>query len=171
MTDDNAVIVSFRGCSQILKIRRNTGEIVWRFGGADSDFTITDDPVGEFCGQHTVIVIQNGNLLLFDNESYCLGPRETDFGQFTLIVEYELDLEAGEARFVRDLSLGGAFENFTDGQGSAQLLSNGHMVAGWARGTDTSVTEFDEKGNEVFAMSIFNSETLANSYRALRHPS
>ena len=45
--DDNHLIISNRRSSEILKINRYSGEIIWRFGGPQNDFTILNDSIFE----------------------------------------------------------------------------------------------------------------------------
>jgi hypothetical protein len=45
-TSDGGLIASFRNTSQVMKIDRPSGEVVWRLGGKSSDFTFVDDPYG-----------------------------------------------------------------------------------------------------------------------------
>ncbi len=171
LTPDGDLIASFRGCAQILKIDRPSGDVIWRLGGSDSDFIIVGDPFNEFCGQHTVLEVAEDRVLMFDNGEYCLGDRETAFGQFTRIVEYRLDFPAGQANFVRDHSLNGAYQEFTDSQGSVQLLPNGNWLNSWGRGPDMSINEVDPSGKEIFAMKILFDGSIAVTYRAFREAS
>jgi hypothetical protein len=50
-----------------VNVDASTGRARWRFGGDRSDFTILDDPLTGFRGQHSVQVLENGNLLFLDN--------------------------------------------------------------------------------------------------------
>ncbi len=53
--DDENWLVSSRGFSQVLKLNRTTGAVIWRLGGANSDFTYINDPFEGPCGQHTPV--------------------------------------------------------------------------------------------------------------------
>ena len=168
LTIDGDLIGSFRGCAQILKIDRPSGDVIWRLGGGMSDFLIAGDPFNEFCGQHTALELADDHILMFDNGSLCLGDRENDFGQFSRVVEYRLDFSTGQAHFVRDHSLNGTFQEFTRSQGSVQALNNGNWLISWGNGPDMSITEVNPSGNEVFAMKIQVDESIAVTYRAFR---
>lgn len=58
---DGNLLASFRNISTIIKIDRQTGEIVWRLGAPP------------LSGQHAPTPLPNGNLLIFDN-----GPHRLD---------------------------------------------------------------------------------------------
>lgn len=171
LTVDGDLIASFRGCGQILKIDRPTGDVIWRMGGSRSDFLIVGDSFNEFCGQHTALEIASDRILMFDNGNYCAGDREIAFGQFSRVVEYRLDVSAGQAHFVRDHSLNGTYQEFTRSTGSVQLLANGNWLISWGRGPDMSITEVDPSGAEIFAMKILFADSIAVTYRAFREPS
>lgn len=55
------LLVSFRNISTIIRIRRQTGEIVWKLGAPP------------LAGQHAPTPLANGNILIFDN-----GPHRLD---------------------------------------------------------------------------------------------
>ena len=58
---DGDLLVSFRNISTIIRIRRQTGEIVWKMGAPP------------LSGQHAPTPLANGNILVFDN-----GPHRLD---------------------------------------------------------------------------------------------
>jgi hypothetical protein len=71
---DGNYIVSWRNMAEITKIDARSGAIIYRFGGRNNQFRILGDPLYDangqgfaFCGQHSVQVLADGNLLLFDN--------------------------------------------------------------------------------------------------------
>lgn len=168
LTEDGDLIGSFRGCAQVLRIDRSTGDVDWYLGGSQSDYLITGDPFNEFCGQHTAWQLENGNVLMFDNGSFCLGDREALYGQFSRAVEYSLDPETSQAMFVRDYSLDGAYQAFTRSQGSVQPLTNGNWLVGWGNGPDVAVTEVSPSGQTVFEMRLSVEGETSVSYRAFR---
>lgn len=171
LTSDGDLIASFRGCGQILNIDRPSGDVNWRLGGSMSDFLIVGDTFNEFCGQHTALEVATDRVLMFDNGSLCLGDREDAFGQFSRVVEYRLDSSTGQAHFVRDHSLNGAYQEFTRSQGSVQLQTNGNWLISWGNGPDMSITEVDPSGVEIFAMKILFDGSIAVTYRAFREAS
>ena len=176
VVDDADIIASFRGCSQVWRIDRETGAGEWLLGRSNrSDaewesqkgirtLKIVGDPHGEFCGQHSARLIPNGHLVLFDNGWHCLEDPETrdtqrtDWG-FSRVVEYALDIDNGEAVFVRQHCLGNECEQFSEAQGHIHRMDSGHWLVSWGRGAvdnwdrtgpypEASLTEVDPLTNE-----------------------
>ena len=174
--DADIIIASFRGCSQVWRIDRETGAGEWLLGRSNrSDaewesqkgirtLKIVGDPYGEFCGQHSARLIPNGHLVLFDNGWHCLEDPETrdtqrtDWG-FSRVVEYALDIDNGEAVFVRQHCLGNECEQFSEAQGHIHRMDSGHWLVSWGRGAvdnwdrtgpypEASLTEVDPLTNE-----------------------
>ncbi len=176
VVDEADIIASFRGCSQVWRIDRETGAGEWLLGRSNrSDaewesqkgirvLKIVGDPQGEFCGQHSARLIPNGHLVLFDNGWHCLEDPETrdtqrtDWG-FSRVVEYALDPDNGEAVFVRQHCLGNECEQFSEAQGHIHRMDSGHWLVSWGRGAvdnwdrtgpypEASLTEVDPLTNE-----------------------
>lgn len=176
LTPAGDLIGSFALCSQVLKIDRPTGDVIWQLGGGDSDFAIVGDSFNEFCFEHTPSELSGDRVLLFDNggqqENLCFGDRIADFGQFSRAVEYQLDFSTGQASFVRDHSLFGTYQVHTPSQGSVQALDNGNWLINWGNVENDamSVTEVTPSGDEILAIKILYDGNLAVSYRAVRDP-
>ena len=165
---DGDWILSLRYMSQVLKVDRTTGDVIWRLGGLSSDFDFIDDPWDGMCGQHTVARLDNGHLLAFDNGEPC-GVGVPDRPQ-SRVVEYELDEMAMTATVVWSFSREG---QYAEHQGSAQRLDNGNTVIGWGADMNSPkfVTEVDAAGNIVFELeATVAGESNSVSYRARRYP-
>ena len=67
---DNNLIISNRKSSEIIKIDRQTGDVIWIMGGPTNEFIILNDPLNGVSWQHDVSRLENGNLLVFDNGNY-----------------------------------------------------------------------------------------------------
>ena len=163
---DGNLIVSARGTSQVAKIDRVSGEVLWRLGGTSNQFTFVDDPYSNLCGQHTASRLESGNILIFDNGQYC-WPENAARGELTRVVEYELDAEQMTARLVWSYVHDTAY---TIAAGSAQRLENGNTMIGWGRGPVTIATEVDADGNKVLEMTATANGETVRSYRARRFP-
>ena len=177
---DGEIVGSFRGCSRVLGIDANTGEVLWRVGRSNlsdeqwaargigpAPLSIVNDPLGEFCGQHAASILPNGNLLLFDNGVVCvvnpwtfekLGRAGEDYSR---AVEYALDIDNNEAVYVREHSMHGEKNRYAWSTGGVELLDNGDWLISWGRPRggedplDVSVTQVDPStGKEKFEISF-----------------
>ena len=149
---DGDIVASFRGCSKVLQIDGTSGEVLWRLGRSNLSteewqsrdigpppLKIVGDPYGEFCGQHSARLLDNGHLSLFDNGVACLkdprtGETERVGGEFSRVVEYAIDLEHGEAIFQRHVFLHGRMDSLSFSMGQADPLPNGNWLITWGRG-------------------------------------
>jgi hypothetical protein len=159
MDPDGNYVASFQAMDEIDKIDAATGETLWRFGGRHSDFVIDGDPLNGFQGQHSVRVLPNGNLLLFDNRS---GPDPLA----SRAVEYELDHEAGRARMVWQFRPDPSITSRI--MGSVQRLLNGNTVVGF--GVAARVIEVSPGGAVVAdgALVMTGISEPVQFYRAIR---
>jgi hypothetical protein len=165
---DGNWLLSSRGYSQVVKIHRTSGEVMWRLGGLSSDFTFVDDPYNGFCGQHTASRLENGHILLFDNGRDCdpaiLGSRPVR----SRAAEYALDEGAMTASLVWSYERDGisAFS-----QGSAQRLSNGNTLVGWGNGAHkTLATEVTAEGDVVYELTARTKNNIrVGNYRAAKY--
>ena len=153
---DSNLIVSSRNLDEITKIDRKSGEIIWRLGGKNNQFTFLNDTVG-LSAQHSATILPNGHLLLFDN-----GNSHTP--HFSRAVEYRLDQTAKTATLVW------SYRNTPDVAsifwGNAQRLKNGNTFISWGK-NNIAATEVDAKGEKVFEMT-FPADVF--SYRIFRFP-
>ena len=152
LLSDGHYLLSLRGCAQIVKVHSGTGAVLWRISltnlsaaqwearttSAVAPYTIVDDPEGEFCGQHAAKLTGNGNLLLYDNGNHCLIDPDTAASRADLeasrVLEYSLDHDQGEARFLRQHSLGGSGSTaFTPFTGLVAPMDNGNWWVSWGR--------------------------------------
>ncbi len=89
-----------------------------------NQFTFVDDPLGGFDGQHTVRVLPNGHLLIFDNGWTHSPPTSR-------AVEYAIDRVCKTATMVWQYSARPPI--FNDFTGAVQRLANGNTVVAWTR--------------------------------------
>ncbi len=179
---DGDIVMSLRGCAQVLRIERATGAVVWQLGGsrptradrpmpssgAAAYLEIVGDPAGEFCGQHHVTATRAGALLMFDNGTHCLGPRK-NAPPFTRIVEYDVSSGA-EARFVREYRLA---DGVAASGGGVTALANGNWLITWGNNWGSeepkfAVSEVDTAGNEVFRMRMAKDGEIYGTGRVYR---
>ena len=144
--DDGDIVASFRGCSQVFRIDGTTGDVVWKLGHSyrdtspwtDNLISIVGDPYDIFSGQHAATLLDNGNLLLFDNGAASPFHPETyeerrPYRRVTRIVEYSIDTTANKATFVRDYGHRNEESFFVRSGGTVAPLENGNWIMSWAR--------------------------------------
>ncbi|HYF45691.1 MAG TPA: arylsulfotransferase family protein, partial [Acidimicrobiales bacterium] len=136
--NDGNLLISLRGTSSVVKVNRQTGDLMWTLGGKSSDFDI-DDPLGSFCGQHTAYELPNGNILMFDNAVDC-PPNGADRSE-SRAVEYAIDEQAMTAEVAWSHSQG----IFGFATGSTQRLANGNTLIAW--GTSGALSEVNADGD------------------------
>lgn len=187
---DGNLLLSFRHLSQVMKVHRSTGEVIWRLGGVRSDFDFPDDPFHGPCAQHTARELDNGDIQIFDNGAALTtqthtrmcppdpGAGSTDRVErpSSRVTVYRLDETTGQAHLVASHELGG----FAQFAGSAQRLGtdrgtlDDHVLAGISNGFEDGgagaalpdAVELAPDGSTVWALSA---EGFA-SYRALAVP-
>jgi hypothetical protein len=122
---DGHYLFSVRHFAQIMKINRNTGEIMWRLGGKKNEFKFINEHEENaplyFSYQHEIRRQPNGNITFFDN-----GNLKAP--QYSRAVEYKLDEEKKTATLVWE------YRNNPDiyaaTRGSVQFLPNGNYLIG-----------------------------------------
>lgn len=153
---DGHYIISSRHMDEVTKISRQTGEIIWRLGGKNNDFTF-DSNDDKFYRQHDARRLANGNLLLFDNGQPGIRP-------VSRAVEYELDEINMTAAVVSEFR--NSPDTFSVAMGSARRLENGNTIVGWGSGYP-AITEFRADGTKAFELLL---DAPLVSYRAFRLP-
>jgi len=136
---DSNLVISSRNLSEVTKIDRKTGEIIWRFGGLNNQFKLVDES-GFFSYQHDIRPVKNkkNHYTLFDNGSY---SEE----KYTRVVEYKLDLDSMVAEKVWEYRA--IPDVFTPFLGNAQRLSNGNTLINWSNSDNSQILEVDSLGN------------------------
>jgi len=158
LDNDGNLLVSCRHLDEVLKISRETGEVMWRLGGRASkknQFRFLNDTLAGFSHQHSARRLANGNVLIFDN-----GNLHTP--SISRAVEYRLDETTKTATLVWQYLDSARF--FAAAMGSVQRLPNGNTLIGWGSTTPT-LTEVSPSGEKLFELSF---PTGVFSYRAFR---
>jgi hypothetical protein len=153
---DGNPIISSRHMDEITKIDRNTGEILWRWGGKHNEFQFLNDSIG-FSHQHDLRRLPNGHFTMFDNGNYHDPPHSR-------AVEYDLDETTKTARLVWQYRNDPDIFGFA--LGSVQRLENGNTLICWGA-TNPTLTEVDPDGHPVLSLDLGNG---IYSYRAYRFP-
>jgi Arylsulfotransferase (ASST)/Bacterial Ig-like domain/Secretion system C-terminal sorting domain/Kre9/KNH-like N-terminal Ig-like domain len=162
---DGNILASFRHLSQVIKINRQTGDVMWKMGGKQNQFNFINEDISNapnyFSYQHDVRHLSNGDITLFDNGNQHNPP-------YSRAVEYKIDETNKTATLVWQYRHNP--DIFNPAMGSVQRLSNGNTLIGWglssANGT-AAVTEVDPNNMVTLEMFLPAGET---SYRAYKFP-
>jgi hypothetical protein len=156
---DGNPMVSARGTSQVIKIDKRDGGVLWRLGGAMSTFSFVNDPLNGFGGQHSAHRIPNGNILIFDNRNFVSTNAVIPSEGPSRVVEYRLNEADGTATLTWSYSREGYHST---SEGGAQRMDNGHTFITWGKSTITAMTEVDAAGNLLQDIAV--KEPSGNPY-------
>lgn len=149
---DGNYLVSNRNLSTITKVNKRTGDIVWKLGGRQSDFTFINEneqnAPNYFSYEHHVRRTANGNITMFDN-----GVQHNP--QYSRGVEYKLDETNKTATMIWEYRQ--TPDVFAKAEGSMQTLPNGNKVIGWGEASLKSgpvLTELKPDNTIAFQISF-----------------
>jgi hypothetical protein len=150
------VLISGRSTWAAYQLRRGTGDILWRLGGAKSSFALASG--AETAWQHDARMQADGSVTIFDNGS---NPRVHYQSRG---VRLAIDQASHTARLIRSYPHPGA-PLLADSQGNVQTLAGEDVVIGW--GAIPSVSEVAKDGGLLFDAHL---PPGSSSYRAFRFP-
>ncbi len=163
LDNDGNILLSSRHLDEVTKIQRQTGEIIWRWGGFKSknnQYVFVNDPI-RFSHQHDIRRLDNGNVTLYDNGSLHT-PRESS------AIEYELDEENKIATRIWRFNHPSFI--YKRAMGNVQRLENEYTIIGWGgwfNEDNRTITEVDSN-NEIRLEFLMPGTFL--SYRAFKFP-
>ncbi len=146
---DSNLICSFRHASMVVKISRKTGKIIWKLGGAASDFRLAKGQ--RFIKQHHVTLTQDHLLLMVDNGDSLIRKS-------TRIIEMRLDEKAKRINTFRTVYVP---DTFCHSMGSAFKSGSNYLICG---GTACFVKEVDTKTGKL----LFDMRTNQQCFRAYK---
>jgi hypothetical protein len=158
-TDGN-LLLGFRSLSEMTKVDVATGAVLWRFGGLANEFTIANDPKGQFERQHGVRAAGAGRVQALDNG--LVAPSR--------LVRYQLD--TGTMTATMDWQFIDAPTTWTSVGGSTQYHPDGHATVSF--GQAGRVIEVDGSGNRAWEVTgldgvyVFRVQRLGSLYTAGR---
>jgi hypothetical protein len=168
LDNDGNLLFSFRNHSDIMKISRETGEILWRWGGLKNEFTF----VGEheenapyyFARQHNVHRLLNGDIVIFDN-----GEFHSPW--YSRAAEYQIDEVNKIAELVSEYRYSPGNIS-TQAAGNAERLSNGGWFVGYgildpASPVMRNIVEVHADGSKAFELTL---PTNVIAYRVSKQP-
>ena len=156
--DDEHIILSSRHLSEVTKINRQTGEIIWRLGGNKNQFTFINDPLNGQENQHSVRALGDGHYTIFDNGNEHDPPVSRG-------IEYEVNTENMTATLVWEFRDNP--DKYTHWMGNVQRLPNGNTLINWADGSLPKLTEVTPDGGKAFEMGW---RDYIHTYRVFRFP-
>ena len=155
-----SVFVSIRNLSRITKIDYSSKEIIWNLGEHDFLTEVSFPEELGFSQQHSVQVLENGNLLFFDNHRY-LQP------ELSRCMEVAIHEENQSAELVWEHVLPANL--FTGSRGECDRLENGNTLITIGRtGNSIEVTPDNEVvwhlivNNSGFDVTMYRSERIDN---------
>jgi hypothetical protein len=164
------LLLSVRHTNAVFQIRRSDSKIVWKLGGKPTNkdgaqiITIQNYPQGSINAQHDARYLPNGDLSLFDDQSFNFAPASG--------VEFSLNLTTSTAQpvfqFVSPINANSL------ATGSFRRYSDGHSVVCWGftsfNGSNAGgvLSEVDAAGNDVLDIAFTNGNA---AYRAVKAPS
>ena len=158
---DTTLLVSMAHQDEITRIDRRTGEVIWRLGGKNNQFTFVNS-TRPFTRQHDARRLPNGNITVFDD-----GTFSTPF--YSRAVEYKIDEKNMTATQVWEFDHGKTIQSTH--KGSVQRLPNGNTLIGWGgfgkNPAVPSATEVKPDGTIVFEMGTPQHD---GSYRVRKFP-
>lgn len=159
------ILISSRLSSEIIKIDRKSGELIWRLGGDNNEFNFINEHEENapyyFSWQHDIRCLPNGNITLFDN-GFQHNPK------YSRAVEYKLDQVGKSATMVWDFR--NDIDIFTSANGSMRRLPNGNSLIGWgwvASQYKKDLTEVRPDGSIALEMEL---PANVGSFRWLKTP-
>ena len=146
------ILLSVRYLDTVVAISPQLDRIAWRIGRFKSDFTFPN-PSDRFYHEHYVRMLENGNLLLFDNGN---GRPAAEGGLYTRALELALDWKSMTAAKVWEYrhqvgtSGGAPVYKYSDRVGAAQRLENGNTIV-WF-GADINPTTLAPKSPQTYTL-------------------
>lgn len=153
---DGNIICSFRHQDAIIKINKDTGEILWILGGPGDQFNLTEEQ--RFYHQHHARFTPEGTITLYNNNN---GHG------YSYPMEFRLD---EENKKVLECHIFKAEQQARTWMGSAQKLdSDGTFLIGWGGRSGTSsnllFSEIDFSDSSV----LFEAACATDNYRVYKY--
>jgi hypothetical protein len=166
---DGNLLVSCRNLCEITKVDLGTGDILWRMGGENNQFTFVNDPdvTLPFSGQHDIRRLPNGRFTLFNNGNKFI-PEQSSAKEYAID---EVNKIATLAWMYKHPDVNSK-KVFAPAMGSVQRLPNGNTLIDWGLISVSlplipRFSEVDSAGTLVWEFN-FDTEYFF-SYRAFKY--
>jgi hypothetical protein len=162
-----ALLLSVRHLDTLIAISPQLDRIAWRIGRFGSDFSFPN-PSDRFYHEHYARMLDNGNLLLFDNGN---GRPAAEGGLYSRALELALDWSSMTANKVWEYrhqvgtSGGTPVYKYADKVGLAQRLKNGNTLVWY--GADIDPTTLLGKNPPTFTLVEADASPEANALSVL----
>ncbi len=155
--EDGHILLSSRHLSEVTKIHRHTGEIIWRLSGPKNQFTFINDDLNGFRNQHAIRAVGNNHYTVFDNGNSHDPP-------LSRAVEYEIDTNDSTATLIWE------FRNdhpqyYSYYMGNAQRLPNGNTLINWAIGELPKLSEITPEGEKAYEMTFADGTHVYRTFK------
>jgi hypothetical protein len=164
LDNDGNILVSMRHLSSIVKINRETGDVMWMLGGKQNDFTFINEHKSNaptyFSYQHDISILPDGNITLFDN-----GEQHSP--NYSRGVEYALDELNKTATLVWEYRH--TPDIYASSMGSVERLPNGNTIVGWGQASGGSIPVFTEVHPDTSTALEFFMPAGQFSYRSYNY--
>jgi hypothetical protein len=139
---DEHLLISNRRSSEIIKINRFNGEVIWHLGGPLNEFSFINDPYNGFRKQHDVRRMANGHISVFDNGNTHEPP-------ISRVLEYSIDEDEKIVDLIWEYIHPDSIVSVA--MGSAQRLPNDNTLINWGTISNQGaiITEVDYDKNIV----------------------
>lgn len=167
---DGNIILSLRNLDSIVKINRETGDIIWTLGGKGDEFNLNDNE--RMNKQHYARYTEKGTITVFDNGF--LNTANFNDKYQSSVKEYKIDEENKQLLEFNEYKVDGRYSPI---MGSAERLDtdSNRFIIGWGgrssctplfseENFDTNETIFELNYYKNFSDDVF----LSNSYRAYK---
>ena len=155
--DNQNVFVSIRNLSRIAKINYDTKNLVWHLGNENFMNQIYFNNNIEFSGQHSVQILDNNNILFFDNHSF-LDP------EISRCIEFSYDEINDSVNVVWEYILPDSL--YTGSRGECDRLNNGNTLINVGR--TGNLIEVNDNDEIVWHLNMIDNNTEMPSYRSSR---
>lgn len=144
--DDGHILLSSRHLSEVTKINRQTGKIIWRLSGENNQFDFLNDDLQGFRNQHAVRATGNNCYTVFDNGN-SHNPSQSR------AVEYKLDTDNMTAEIIWEFR-NDRSQYYSWYMGNTQRLPNGNTLINWAIGQLPKLSEITPDGEKAYEMTF-----------------